>query len=208
VRACGPDGRRCPALAAPPVCAPWSPEPPRLAHILDGMVLRSHAALPASFAPVALPSSLCDPGTLLVSAGGAAPTAPCPSEQFCSMASERWVFPQPQDDPCPSCTVVPRPPDSSTSSQQYVLAMEINPAWQQTSSSGEPLLQSATLAIACSGDSTTYTIPSNLLQQTGKQLVDDLPIDQPLSGCTAQLNFEVRQGAQSTSIQNPVVVDP
>ena len=62
----------------------------------------------------------------------------CPLHLLPDIVSQRWVFPQPDDPPCPGCSLIPPsrtmvcfpgPGDVAGTSQGYILAVEIDPEW-------------------------------------------------------------------------------
>jgi Subtilase family len=224
-RACGPGGAQCSALASAPQCRPWKRQPP----LLSSAVLAGITPPASPFTPTSLPSSFippCNPSMRLLTADGQVPAAPCPADQFGSVASQRWVMPQPEDDPCPGCTLLPKPPKAASlalealsdgggnlqdDTQLYALALEIGGTWRNAHPN--VTLVSATLDIDRYVDgvfSTRLTYPISFdLTAGAPQTIDGLGDGYPLTGCTAQLNFVV-QAADGTmmSLQNPVVVDP
>jgi subtilase family protein len=162
---------------------------------------------------VTLPLAGCDPKTrLLTLPGGSMPDAPCPTEQFASTASQRWLMPQPGDDPCPGCTLVPKPPPGASSSQLYELELEISREWRESHPT-YTLDEHATLDIDRyeNGElQTRLTYPFTFDPESGApQPVVDLGDGEQLFGCIAQINFTAKNEAgEQLSIQNPVIVDP
>jgi hypothetical protein len=155
----------------------------------------------------------------LMTTDGHVPAAPCPTDQLSSAASQRWVMPQPEDNPCPNCSLLPKPPleaalaPTSTTPQYYALKLAIDPAtWSWTGatyrSTSGAILHSATLDIDRFERGRfirrmTYPIPLD----SGE--VASLGDGQSLRGCRAQINFVVLAADGTTmSFQNPVVVDP
>jgi hypothetical protein len=145
------------------------------------------------------------------------------------IVSQRWVFPQPDDPPCPGCSLIPpsrtmvaslAPGDVAGTPQGYVLAIEIDPEWLNPGI----VIDGTTLDIdRYSGGRfvarMTYAIPVSELMQAGgpagshrlllKEAVDGVS----LAGCTATLNFEVTMKdaagvAKTFSVQSPIYVDP
>jgi Subtilase family len=146
-RAC-PTGAQCSeTLAKLPRCPLRKREAPPLANILS--TLRSpNTEVTPSYKPTAPPPpSPCHPSMLLLTANGVPPSTPlCPTDEFRSVSSQRWVFPQPGDDPCPKCSLFPPPPQVASLStpdltptdltdsrnavkQYYSLAIAISPCW-------------------------------------------------------------------------------
>ena len=180
-RACGPGGAACQGLAAPPSCQPWE---------------RKAADLSPALAAATFPDLLVrlSPST--------PPRAP-------AMASHRWVRPQPEDPPCSGCSVLPRPPATSTTS--YALVMDVNSDWTSTAGdAASPSIQAAFLVIDCPERSgkRSYSIP---LPTPLQDRVLDLGAlqEESLRGCSAALELSVTDANGATiSVQNPVYVDP
>jgi hypothetical protein len=211
--ACGPGAVRCPALESVPECSAGDRRFPDLTSVL--------ASLPAYDAPVYQPASFslippCDSIARLWTGDGQVPADPCPTEQFSSVSNQRWVFPQPDDPPCPSCSVYSKPPmfasvspeaSASLASDGYALAIDISPDWCQT-----VRLVSATLDFECFERGVLVermTYPIDVCPSTGEPWsVPGLGPRRSLLGCRAQLNFVVEKDGKKMSIQNPVVVDP
>jgi hypothetical protein len=102
-----------------------------------------------AFARTGLPPTppTCNPSTVLLTVGDPVPPAICPTDQYTSISSQQWISPQPGDDPCPNCTLVPTGPphemiDEVTEpasskkasvvpkvSQLYQLAISLSPSW-------------------------------------------------------------------------------
>lgn len=200
-RSCGDGAARCPDLAGPPQCRSWDQEPPQLTGLASTLALRVASAprfeidLPPFFIPP------CDPSTRLLVANGDSVAAPCPTEQYGSIASQRWTAPTPEENPCPGCPLTPRQGTSF-----YNLDLEISSDWEAED------IQSATLDIDrfVAGQfqsRRTYPVPVKLAPGEVRSIL--IPGDGlPLTGCTAQLNFVVLRDGQLMSVQSPVVVDP
>lgn len=223
---CGPGAERCPALESVPQCRPRDRRPP----VVSAAVLAGITPQTDTFSPTSLPSFFIPPclaSTQLLTADGLVPAAPCPANQFGSVASQRWVMPQPADDPCPGCTLLPKPPRQASfaiearsdsgagglqgDTQLYALALQIGDLWRNTHPAAT--LVSATLDIDRYAGGvlmarTTY--PISFDPATGElQTIDGLGDGDLLNGCTAQLNFVVQMADGTTmSFENPVVVTP
>ncbi|MFL6260501.1 MAG: S8 family serine peptidase [Thermoanaerobaculia bacterium] len=218
-QACGPNGQDCSStLATVPECLPLDRQPPELSGIFSRINLRTtqfHVANPSN------PGFPCDPRTLLLTAGD--PVAPpfCPTDQFSSIASQRWVFPQPGDDPCPNCALFPKGPPlliphdlrglPSTPPDAYSLAITIDARWIDKLRHGE-LKSTAMLDIDRFDENGSFvertTYPVHLDQQTGTGTVSGLGNGQSLKGCRAQLNWVLNTANGPMSVQSPVIVDP
>lgn len=146
------------------------------------------------------------------------------STALCAMdlpdvGSERWVFPQPEDNPCPGCTLIPPAQHAALSPivghVGYGLAVGISQEWRDK----KVVIESAALDLdRYSGgeivERKTYGVPrgaiDTMLATPGAYyLVDGIDIPS-LDGWTASLNFKLRLGAEGTtrSVQSPVYVDP
>jgi hypothetical protein len=222
-RACPPGGVACPDLESSSSCEPWEPTKP--APLTD--VLATFSATLLDFAPESIPP-ICVraplPDFLIVAGRGMPPVPGCSSAVIPDVGSQRWVFPQPPDDPCPGCTLIPPSPggDSDilhTGKEGYALAREIVPPWQALArSTPSPVpaaeIVSGALEIACyeGGDMktrTTYEIPTENLLGDGPLLLAGIHKETPLTGCTALLNFVLEEvDGKRHSVQNPVYVDP
>jgi hypothetical protein len=152
----------------------------------------------------------CDPSTWFLVPGTNEPRSPCPTEQYGSMASQRWTAPQPDDPPCPGCPLKTNTAVTNSSSS-YILQWEISQAWQYEISSGSLSIRSATLDIErfVAGrvvSRRTYPIFADFVLPNNRLI--SIPGDGPLAGCTARLNFEIISKGQPMSVVNPLVVYP
>jgi len=232
--ACGANGQSCSPNVSPALqCGPLNHQPPALSQFLsqsDSGVPFHTAALPPAFTP------LCLPGTLLLTTDDNPSQPICPTDQYSSLSAQPWVRPQPGDDPCPNCTLVPTGPPKALASKffgsaaladlstgepdpkSYQLAISLNPSWlaaHQSSSFGS----AAMLDIDCfdtSGTMTRNTYQVDITPNTSPTApnpqawtVLSLGDGNSLNRCRAQLNFVVKdENGKEWSVQNPVVVDP
>jgi hypothetical protein len=223
--ACSTYGLNCSTMACPP-----QHQPPALSALLSqddpGSGTPFHPTVFPSLPP-ALPP--CYPGTVLWTAGDSVSQPICPTDQYGSVSAQPWVFPQPGDDPCPNCTLVPTGPPKGVaaavadlsartpSPQLYQLAISVSPGWLTTHQISQ--VSSAMLDIDCFDPGTmsmkrrTYPVEvpmtgpdaPNPLAWTMFRLGDG----NSLHNCRAQLNLVVTdENGKKRSIQNPVVVDP
>jgi Subtilase family len=171
--ACGPDGSRCPALSSLPAC------PGRA------------TTLPAVAAPL----------RALSATGGSAIELPAGSgsSEPPDIASERWILPQPEATPCPSCTLVPDPTGGGTASLMLEISNEWNPE-------GDVILDDATIFI---NGSPSYHLSSAHLTRGSVHRLSGLARGRfPRSG-SILISFHAHKGEELMSILNPVlVVDP
>jgi hypothetical protein len=197
-RACGPGARHCRSLTQPlPACPAWERQAPELKDLFAA------AKKPIDFTEVSTVPRPCNPRARYLITGDVAPVSFCPTDQFVSAASRRWVLPQPEDDPCPGCTLLPKPPGF------YTLVMEMGDAWRENHSAAD--IKGAMLTIDCPrGDRTTrtYAIPFLFDPTVGQQTVSTAEAGTSLEGCRAQIDFTVQKEETLMSIQNPVIVDP
>jgi hypothetical protein len=228
--ACGPNGQSCAGASTAPQCPALQHRPPALSSLL-ARCAPPNLGTPFSLAtspPVAPP---CHSGTLLLTTGG--PVAPpiCPTDQYSSISAQPWVLPQPGDDPCPNCALVPtgpprlflnavRPSGSAVFASlsyeppppQYQLAIALNQSWI-TALKDADLHVTAMLDIDCfaPGEAMSrLTYPVQIDYQTDTAWTAfGFGEGKSLEGCRAQLNFVVQDSVGGTwSVQNPVVVDP
>ena len=196
-------------------CARPDWQPPVLSGVLPGEP--SVTSVEADFRTAGVGASPpCDSRMQVFSAGGSAVSPPfCPTDQYGSVLSQRWVLPQPGNNPCANCVLVPTGPPGS-----YALTIELDQGWVQG-------LEGVTLGNTAMLDidrfvggrwvtRTTYKIKVDLTQQ--RMTVSGLGDGGPLFGCRAQLNWVLTSTSTSTpglgaasatmSVQSPVVVDP
>lgn len=217
-RACGRNGKDCGStLAAVPRCTPLDWQPPVFAGL--SLSLGSGALY---FQPTETSSSPpCDSRTRLFSAGGPVSPPYCPTDQFLSVSSQRWIFPQPGADPCPNCVLFPTGPPSALSSAvaasaasmgsgsqpSYQLAVEIDPSWITSLGGAAAMLDIDCFAGGELRERMTYPIQLDLTSRT-RWIVPDLGNGRSLKDCRAQLNWVVTTTDGPRSVQSPVVVDP
>jgi hypothetical protein len=179
------------------------------------------AALPAQC------RSASHPTPQLFAVDGRSVPDPCPLYLLPDMVSQRWVEPQPDDPPCPSCSLIPprystmlaslgEPQGLIPPSEGYVLTVDIDPKWL----SSPYTIDSAALDVdRYSGNGKfvermTYAIPTSDVRAaaTGNHQLRLTELGS-LAGCTATLNFQVTvldtDGMPRTfSVQSPTYVDP
>jgi Subtilase family len=201
-------------------CAPLDWQPP----VLSGLFPSAPSLAPQFQRTSASASPPCDSRTLLYSTGGSVSPPFCPTDQFSSVLSQRWVFPQPGNNPCANCVLFPTgPPGASAAAgststppgiELYDLAIEIDPSWNNNLPGAE-LESTAMLEIDRFEKGhlvrrDTYPIHVDLSQNT--MTVSGLGDGGSLRGCRAQLNWVVTKNVGGTSttmsVQSPVVVDP
>jgi hypothetical protein len=228
----------CPAAAVALRCGPPRHQPPALSSLLT--MDEPQPSFGNAFAPTVLFSKIilspCHQSTVLLTAAGD-PVAPpvCPTDQYGSLSAQPWLFPQPGDDPCPNCALVPTGPPAkflslagsaapanalaaSQGSQFYQLAVSLSPSWIAAHPNSE--MSTAMLDIDCfdtSGSMTgRSTYPVEITPIKGSTAPNSkgwtlfrLGDGHPLGLCRAQLNFFMKDGnGNEWSVQNPVVVDP
>jgi hypothetical protein len=183
-------------------CRKWEPHPPGLgAKFAD-------VNLPAAPAPkLGSPSAGCPPGSQAWLTSNSPLVTTCPANQFPSVDAQRWVMPQPEDAPCPGCSLIPPRSGATT----YTMMWQTSPGWQASISSGAVSFVdgNAFLEIDCpnapSLQNIQVPVPSaaNALQP-----VPGLADGQSLQGCRAQLNLLIQRGGKTMSVQNPVAIEP
>jgi hypothetical protein len=200
-------------------CAPLEWQPP----VLSGFFPSDRTLVATKFLiTTASASPPCDSRTLLFSPGGSVLPPFCPTDQFTSALSQRWVFPQPGNNPCANCVLFPTGPppgaadiasSSSTppSPELYNLAIEIDPNLIASLPGGAALESTAMLDIDRFVDGhfmKRMTYPIHVDLSLGRLIVSGLGDGHSLRGCRAQLNWVVKTGDGPMSFQSPVVVDP
>jgi len=213
-RACGSGARPCSALtiASAAQCKPLVHQPPVLPSLIGGTEAAYHVTGPQPL------NAVCHPRARLMTADDAVPTDICPTDEYRSVLSQRWVLPQPGDNPCPSCSIIPpgggpaafHAASSSIpqSEKRYNLVIEISQEW--IASVGN--LESATLDIDRFKHGVLVkrmTYPIFVRGQAIPNIMTNLGDGHGLEGCRAQLNFVVKRGSEPPmSIQSPVLLDP
>lgn len=199
-------------LSFPVVTAATAPAP--------APVLKTEA-LPADCA------AACKPSPRLFANGSETWAQACPLLLLPDQVNQRWVHPQPDDPPCPSCSLIPpkttvaslSPEGAAAPPPGYVLTVDIDPKWWTP---GSPFsIDTAALDVDCySGHGnlvarTTYVIPTkNLLdaaQGSHRLYLEAVGDGGSLAHCTATLNSKVTvpgNDGSPTSVQSPVYVDP
>ena len=220
--ACGPGGLKCSAAGDPAsTCGPLDHQPADLYSILKGS--DSDPSTDPIFpfpAPIASPlTPPCHAGTLLL-----IPTDPtsqpiCPTDQYSSVSAQPWVLPQPGDDPCPNCTLVPTGPPNvaktkelaseglvtvsvrSAEPNRYQLAIAMNQTWFEAQKDTN-LNVTAMLDIDCFAGGTftrtTYPVQIDWVQGLAWTALG-LGDGKSLKGCRAQLNFVVTKESQGAT---------
>ncbi len=217
--ACGPDGSRCAALESI-ACRLGRYAPADLSLI-------SLPEVTTSFEPPSPPPPPCDSRTRLhrATARTIRPTPGvtardlCPLELLSGLTAADWVGPQPEENPCPNCTVVPEPPRhvslslAEPAEPGYALLLEIDPQWQATTAAA---INSAILTINCYADGgspaerISLDVSDQLSSSPAKVFLHAIDGRESLAGCTASVDFKVSAIAngQERSVQSPVYVDP
>jgi Subtilase family len=182
---------------------------------------------PISFARTSPPPT-CNPMAQLWTwtPGSANSLTPCPMDQFLDMATLPVVGPQPPDNPCPGCTLVPqqatRPEISRfllitnstrtrTESKNYILGGDFGEWLPSTSriSLAQRAVEGAVLEVDCykrgkwrvMKTRRTFAVPCPMLVGTQPLSLDWNALGD-LTDCTAVLNFKVK--GQELSVQSPV----
>ncbi len=224
-QACRSGAGRC---ANVPECPRWERNPA----LLSAFYNPDATALPELkvLLPQACKASREAPGLWLAKGDDASPDL-CPVDLWPDIVSQRWVAPQPENTPCPGCSIIPPPGGGAagaaahaflvraepSGAKSFVLTFEIDPKWRN------PLnveIKSAALDIDRYAEGKfmarmTYAIPPSVvaaLQKPVAQRFSMAGIDGvTLADCTATLNFEVsvkdeNGQSHSFSVQSPVYV--
>jgi hypothetical protein len=234
LRMCGPDERRCGPKLETFNCRLSESPPADLGAILPAVLTR------VPFTPRALPSG-CDSRThvFMEPAGNSKipnPQKTCPMEKLPDMATPYRVSTQPPENPCPTCSIVPDPPErraalapnlrsnDGTGGKTYGIAVAVDPDWL---SQGTTTLDSAILVVDCQTglktkerfDITSVVlplfrpVPPPSVRLTSVRLsFDKIDGRKSLAGCTASVDFKLQvtiEGkSEERSVQSPVYVDP
>jgi hypothetical protein len=129
------------------------------------------------------------------------PSYLCPSDQFDSVLAHPWVGPQPQDPPCPNCTL--EPPGTGGGSgllaaavgDSYTLYIEIDSDWS------EPLYDS-TLRLG----ETLVPLSLGVLNRGDRATVEGIDSTWVNGADPVVLEFTVKEGSEEKSVENPVLV--
>jgi hypothetical protein len=212
--ACGPSGSRCSALESID-CEFQHPSPSNID--VRGLPQTTIATGPESTAPG------CASGTRVFRSPSltATPGDLCPMEVLQDLRTPGRTGPQPGDNPCPTCTLVPEPPRTTSlatvlpAEQGYALLAEIDSRWQAAAPGMS--IASAVLTIDCheagSGPrifdlSGPFKSPSSFGSR--RLLLGPIPGRSSLVGCSASVDFKVKATPidPGRSVQSPVYVDP
>jgi len=222
-RACLTGGEQC----SIPSCVSWNAKSG--AADLAALVLSTDMAPAPDLKTATLPAacrSASHPTPQLFAVDDLSVPDPCPLYLLPDMVSQRWVAPQPDDPPCPSCSLIPpgatnmvaslAPPDIPGPPEGYFLMVDIDAKWlgSKYSIDGAALDVDRYSSDGKFVERTTYAIPKgdlmNAARGSHRLLLKDLG---SLVGCTATLNFQVTVTdpngvARTLSVQSPVYVDP
>lgn len=189
-RACGPDGSWCPALSSAPACPQWAAKPPELWKAIQELPPRTVYSASKLLASSAL-------------------------DGFIDAASQRWLIPQPENDPCPGCTLVPKePPNSQTPEDPkfYKLELVISPEW--VAKNPDIKIEKADLIIerlvdGIVKDEDPYPLSFTTLEPGKPYTFTDLGDGQSLLGCRAEIIFTAtKNNVPIPPIVNPVTIVP
>jgi hypothetical protein len=182
-QACRPDGKRCPSLESLSKCPEWVPKPAELAEIL------------ATFGKVPV---MRQPLT-----GGITET------KTVDITGQRWVIPQPEETPCPGCTLVPKPPPAAIMNlpmePQYDLLLEITQSWHDAALKEGVDIAGATLVIDCPAErDVRSSLGLSSWEPKKVHRIEGLARGSSLEDCKAYIDFKL---TGSKSVMNPVVID-
>ncbi len=197
------------------VCPEWRREPPRLSPPDEAVLL--------DFVHVTtIPAPPCASEGRLLSESPGRSSDPCPADRFGDIASQRWVFPQPENNPCMGCSLTPGGTKfrGGVRGPLYTLQMELNPKWIEENDAlpEEDRFQiaAAELEIQCYDTAREaaprkYGLPDSDLRDFagdgGARFNFEWAEREPLWGCTARLNFKlVNENGEEASVINPVII--
>jgi hypothetical protein len=206
LRICRPGERQCPSLEAIDCELFGHPA-------ADLSLLQPIPVTTPSFHQVDSPPP-CDPNA---QAYGDTSTSQnlCPMESYPDMSIPDAVNPQPPENPCPSCNIVPDPPHSvsamaSTKPQAYAINLEISTEWHNKHSHDQ--ISTASLIIDCNdGSPIIHDISKDfpVYPSTGRTELGTIGDRVSLAGCTASVDFTINlRSIEMRSVQSPVYVDP
>lgn len=137
--ACADRPEACPGDLASIPCEPPTAPLPRLSDVpwdcrVADLPARGLAVDAATISKTYAEASFCTTGELRFDPSKGPPERPCPSRQHWGITARPYTGPQPDSDPCPSCSVRPPPPSSyatggETSAEEYQMQIDIDPAW-------------------------------------------------------------------------------
>jgi hypothetical protein len=187
-QACEPNGKRCPDLEPLSKCPAWAPKPAELAEIL------------ATLGEVPVVGQLSISAERIFEGASA------------DITSQRWVTPQPEETPCPGCTLVPKPPPVAMAfpmEPQYDLLLEITQSWHDAALKEGVDIAGATLVIDCPAErdvKSSLGLDLRLSAWEPKKVhrIESLARGSSLEDCKAYIDFEL---TGSKSVMNPVVID-
>lgn len=183
----------------------WNPERPLLSHLLPEDSERIDT-LELSSVP-----SPCRSARMFYM--GRSPRPPyCPSEQFSGINSQPWLFPQPQDNPCPNCVGIPPPTElraalevgdvSGAPSTSYRFLGVVPATWADC-------LVGATLDVERPGTGgrqrVSVTFPDAVCPDHGFDYTIDFPLPYQRD-TTAILSFVFERDGQQYSVQSPMLL--
>jgi hypothetical protein len=169
---CRPDGTPCRPAVRDLLCPAWDHHPPDLSLLgLRPRIGRS----PNPTSPLALFRDLNTPAS-------------------------GWTGPQPGDNPCSSCTILPDPPPRATATDPitYSLALDTSPSFVST-------IESAVLVIDCGASHYPIALDPPFSSSTR------IPLDEITftpSNCTSSVDWLVKAGGELRSVQSPVLIYP
>lgn len=194
------------------VCPAWRPEPP----LLLRPSIPPHLAFTERVPYV--PTPPCPATRLMTLERDRGPADACPAERFGEIASQRFLFPQPPNNPCMGCSLIPGEKGlrGASGGPSYVLQLELGPSFRELER--EAPIEAATLDIErFDGDRLvtrmTYEIPLDALAASADEGRGSFQLEladgDSLWGCRARLNLRVRRADDAiTSLVSPVLVDP
>jgi len=174
-------------------------EPPALHLVLDAR----HAADVSGYTEAwsIAPAEGCKATQVLYMPTAERPSYSCPSDQFESVLARPWVGPQPQDPPCPNCTLEPPGTgggDGLMAAEvggSYTLYIEIDGDWS------EPLYDS-TLRLG----ETLLPLSLGVLNRGDRATVEGIESSLVNGADPVVLEFTVYEGSEKKSVESPVLV--
>jgi hypothetical protein len=146
------------------------------------------------------------------------PAAKSPLEEYWDLGSiPGATIPQPGENPCPGCSLVPDQPNQQM--QLYKLEFEVIPDWQPANANETPGIYGATFTLDC--PPAPLLGPYDLWPAIGVEAPLFGPFSKTialgamiggvtsLEGCTGSVDFQVSyDGKDFFSVQSPVTIDP
>jgi hypothetical protein len=185
-------------------CAPWNPERPLLSSVLPPSPQRIEAQELHSVLPPCKAEKI-------YYVGNSAQLPLCPSDQYPGINSQPWLFPQPQDNPCPNCVTIPPPKVIASLEAGQALTEALYKSYRLVgvvASTWADCLVGATLDVDRPGKTPkrfSVSFPSQVCGGSEFDYVIDFP-QACDTGTRAILSYVFLKNGQQYSVQSPVLL--